>query len=449
MNETDPRSVMEDAGLPDVAITVFERQLADVRRGGAGLIRDADLTPYDAPSIESTHSDNTALGATAVIRLNGGLGTSMGMDRAKSLLDVRDGMSFLDIIVRQVMAVRTSTGARLPLTLLHSFRTSADCLAALEPYPDLADADVPIELMQHRVPKLLADDLTPVRWPADPELAWCPPGHGDLYTVLHATGYLDLLAGAGIERVFVANSDNLGAVADPVIASWFADSGAPFAIEAVRRTPSDRKGGHFAIRNRDGRLVLRETAQTPPDEMGDIDRHPFTSTNNLWFDVGAVRSALQERDGDLGLPVIINRKTVDPTDPASPAVIQIETAMGAAIEVFDGAIAAEVGRDRFVPVKTTDDLLVVRSDCYRLTPDWHLEQAAPTIPYVELGPTYRFIDDFERRFPAGAPSLVDASSLIVRGDWTFGEGVRVVGDVELGPDGGEVPDGAVLEGNRP
>lgn len=442
------RAMMEQAGMADAAISLFERQLAAVRSGGAGVISDAEISPYHAVGLELDAVDGGALDGVAMIRLNGGLGTSMGLDRAKSLLEVRDGLTFLDLIARQVLALRSATGAALPITFLQSFRTSADCARALATYPRLPIDDVPIELLQNRVPKLRADELQPIRWPNDPELEWCPPGHGDLYTVLHTSGFLDQLTERGIERVFIANADNLGAVPDARVASWFAKCGAPLAIEAVRRLAGDRKGGHFAIRHRDGRLVLRETAQTPPDELGDIGRHPFASTNNLWFDVAAMHDALRKRDGDLGLPVIVNHKTVDPTDPLSPAVVQLETAMGAAVEVFDDAVAVEVGRDRFIPVKSTDDLLVVRSDCYELTADARLQQAAPSIPFVALGPAYRLIDDFERRFPAGAPSLVDARSLVVHGDWTFGEGVRVVGDVELGARGGHVPDGELLEGVR-
>jgi UTP--glucose-1-phosphate uridylyltransferase len=444
----DARAMMEQAGMADVAISLFEHQLAAVRSGGAGVISDAEISPYHAVGLELDAVHGGSLDGVAMIRLNGGLGTSMGLDRAKSLLEVRDGLTFLDVIARQVLALRSATGAALPITFLQSLRTSADCARALATYLRLPIDDVPIELLQNRVPKLRADDLQPIRWPNDPELEWCPPGHGDLYTVLHTSGFLDQLTERGIERVFVANADNLGAVPDARVASWFAKCGAPLAIEAVRRLAGDRKGGHFAIRHRDGRLVLRETAQTPPDELGDIGRHPFASTNNLWFDVAAMHDALRNRDGDLGLPVIVNYKTVDPTDPLSPAVVQLETAMGAAVEVFDDAVAVEVGRDRFIPVKSTDDLLVVRSDCYELTADARLQQAAPSIPFVALGPAYRLIDDFEQRFPAGAPSLIDARSLVVHGDWTFGEGVRVVGDVELDASGGHVPDGELLEGVR-
>jgi UTP--glucose-1-phosphate uridylyltransferase len=378
-----------------------------------------------------------AIGTTVVIKLNGGLGTSMGMDRAKSLLEVRESMSFLDVIARQVLALREEHDARLPLIFMNSFRTSADCMAALAPYTDLAVEGLPLEFLQNKEPKLRADDLTPVTWEADPDLEWCPPGHGDIYTALRGTGLLQQLIEAGYTQVFVSNSDNLGAVPDARVAGWFAASGAPFAIEAVRRTPSDRKGGHFATRKSDGRIVLRETAQTldeDQDALADLDRHRYMSTNNLWFNLEAMRDELDRRDGVLGLAMIKNSKTVDPADSRSPEVIQIETAMGAAIEVFDGATTIEVGRDRFVPVKTTNDLLVLRSDCYELSDGFVLEQQPEAIPYVDLdSKQYKLVADFDQRFPEGPPSMRRATSLVVHGDWTFEKDVTVVGDVELDP----------------
>ena len=232
----------------------------------------------------------------------------------------------------------------------------------------------------------------------------------------------------------MSNSDNLGAVPDARVAGWFAASGAPFAIEAVRRTASDRKGGHFARRKSDGRIVLRETAQSLPGDreaLADLDRHRFASTNNLWFDLVAMRDELDRRGGILGLPLIRNVKRLDPADRSTPEVIQIETAMGAAIEIFEGARTIEVGRDRFIPVKTTNDLLVLRSDVYDLGQDFGLDQAAD-VPFVELDPDfYKLVGDFDQRFPEGAPSLRKAHSLRVEGDFTFGHGVQVIGDVEL------------------
>jgi UTP--glucose-1-phosphate uridylyltransferase len=294
-----------------------------------------------------------AIRTTAVIKLNGGLGTSMGMDRAKSLLCVRRGLSFLDVIARQVLRLRAEYDVALPLLFMNSFRTSEDTMAALARYGDLAVEGLPLEFLQNQEPKLLEKNLEPVSWEPDPALEWCPPGHGDLYTALRGRGLLEKLIDQGFRYVFCSNSDNLGAVPDARVAGWFAQSGAPFAIEAVRRTASDRKGGHFARRKTDGRIVLRETAQTLPEDqeaLADLDRHRFCSTNNLWFDLEAMKHALDVRSGILGLPLIRNVKTVDPADPSSPKVIKIETEMGAAIEVFVYAQLIEVVRDRFVPV---------------------------------------------------------------------------------------------------
>ncbi|GAB2761298.1 UTP--glucose-1-phosphate uridylyltransferase [Nocardioides pakistanensis] len=449
------REKMQAAGVDPVAIEVFSHYYRLVEGGETGMIPESTIEPLDMEALADVEvTDDVAreaIGSTVVIKLNGGLGTSMGMDRAKSLLEVREGLSFLDIIARQVLALRKEYGARLPLIFMDSFRTSADTMAALARYDGLAVDGLPLEFLQNKEPKLRADDLTPVTWDADPSLEWCPPGHGDIYTALRGTGLLQRLIDAGYRQVFVSNSDNLGAVPDARVAGWFARSGAPFAIEAVRRTPSDRKGGHFAVRKSDGRIVLRETAQTLEEDkaaLADLSRHRFTSTNNLWFNLEAMRDELDRRDGILGLTLIKNTKTVDPADPESPEVIQIETAMGAAIEVFEGARTIEVGRDRFVPVKTTNDLLVLRSDCYELSDGYVLEQQPERIPFVDLDSAhYKLVADFDARFPEGAPSLRRAESLVVHGDWTFGRDVSVVGDVELeAPAGGadQVSPGSTL-----
>lgn len=451
------REKMRKADIDPVAIDVFAHYYRLLERGETGMIPEDTIDPLDMESLAAADVPEDvaaqALADTVVIKLNGGLGTSMGMDRAKSLLCVRRGLSFLDVIARQVLGLRREHDVRLPLIFMNSFRTSADTMAALARY-DAPGADqrlsvegLPLEFLQNKEPKLLARDLTPVSWPRDPELEWCPPGHGDLYTALRGTGLLQRLIDAGYERAFVSNSDNLGAVPDPRVAGWFAASGAPFAIEAVRRTPSDRKGGHFATRRSDGRIILRETAQTLPQDkeaLADLDRHRFTSTNNLWFDLRAMSAELDRRDGVLGLPLIRNAKTVDPADPSSPEVVQIETAMGAAIEIFEGARTIEVGRDRFVPVKTTNDLLVLRSDAYDLGGDFVLDQAAEDIPFVDLSDHYKRLAEFDKRFPAGVPSMRQARSLVVEGDWSFEEGVTVVGEVRLSGEHGRIESGTVL-----
>jgi UTP--glucose-1-phosphate uridylyltransferase len=470
---TDPtgleqaRTKMTEAGVAPAAIETFTRFYHLLEAGETGLIREDDIDPLvDIPNrAELSISDDdaaAALAKTVMLKLNGGLGTSMGMDRAKSLLPVRptpvpaggasgDGepemLTFLDIIVGQVRAARRATGARLPLLFMNSFRTRDDSLAALERYPDLAVDGLPVDFLQNREPKLRADDLTPVTWEKDPELEWCPPGHGDLYPALHASGVVVALLEAGFRYMCVSNSDNLGATPDATIAGWFAASGAPYAAELCRKTPADVKGGQLVVRKADGRIVQRETAQTHPDDVAvslDANRHPFFHTNNLWFDLEALAAELERTSGVLELPLIRNEKTVDPADASSPAVVQIESAMGAAVAVFEGATAIEVERSRFLPVKTTNDLLVLRSDVYDLTPDYRLEAQAPA-PLVDLDKEhYKLIEPFSERFAAGAPSLRDADSLTVRGDWTFGAGVRAEGKAELAGDGGTVPDGATV-----
>ena len=441
---------MHAAGVTDTAVAIFADYYAQLVAGTTGLVPEETIAPIgDVARLEDvagSPDDIDAFSRTVMIRLNGGLGTSMGLSKAKSLLPVRDGLSFLDLIARQVLAARAHYGVRLPLLFLHSFNTREDCLAALAAYPELAVDGLPLDMVQSQEPKLRADDLTPVSWPADPRLEWCPPGHGDVYPTLLDSGVLDALLAAGFRYANISNSDNLGASPSPVLAGWFARSGAPFAAEITPRTPMDVKGGHLARRRSDGQLILRESAQTTAEDMAyftDPDIHPYASTNNLWFDLQVLRDVLAERGGVLGLPIIRNHKTVDPKDPSSPEVIQIESAMGAAIEVFEGATAIVVPRSRFLPVKTTNELVLLRSDVYAWGDDDIPRATVDALPVVSLAGSYKKIGDLDARMPSPL-ELRGASSLTVEGDWTFGTGVSVVGDVTLGAEGGHVESGSVL-----
>jgi UTP--glucose-1-phosphate uridylyltransferase len=199
-------------------------------------------------------------------------------------------------------------------------------------------------------------------------------------------------------------------------------------------------------------LVLRETAQTPPDDedsFRDYKRWRYYNTNNLWINLEALADALERNAGVFELPLIVNHKTVDPRDSSSTEVLQLESAMGAAISSFADAQILRVPRTRFAPVKTTDDLLLLRSDVYSLTKDMHVEpvpERADDLPLVELDPAhYKLLDAFDARFPAGPPSLREAQRLSVRGDVTFGSGVIVRGDVEIAvSEPVKIADGTVL-----
>lgn len=452
---------MRADGVADIAIRTFAHHYERLRAGDAGVLAESEIEPVDElPDADDLPDDEQgareALAQTVVIKLNGGLGTSMGMTGPKSLLEVKDGLTFLDITVRQILALRARMDVALPLVLMNSFATREASLAALEPYAELAVDGVPADFVQSKVPKLRAEDLAPADWPADPSLEWAPPGHGDLYPSLLSSGLLDTLLGDGLRYAFVANVDNLGAVMQPRILAWFAREQIPFAMEVADRTAADRKGGHLA-RRADGGFVLREVAQTPDDDVGafqDTARHRFFNTNTLWLDLRVLRDVLEQRDGVLGLPMIVNRKTVDPGDADSTPVIQLESAMGAAIDVFEGARAIRVPRARFAPVKTTDDLLALRSDAYVLHDDGRIaiapERGGGAAPLVELDARfYKLVRDFDARFAAGPPSLVGAERLTVRGDVAFGAQVVVRGAVTVEHDGDgqkRIADGTLLEG---
>jgi len=375
------------------------------------MLPSAELEPVtDAPALEDLPPGGS-LDHVAIVKLNGGLGTTMGLDGPKSLIEVKPGVTFLEVIALQARA------AGRPLVLMSSFATQEATRTAL---PGVED------FVQGRFPRLNAADLS-VRADA------APPGHGELYAALLSSGMRARLLARGATHVFASNSDNLGATPDPRIPAWVSSEGIPFLMEVVAGTERDRKGGHIA--RRDGRLVLRETAQVPPAEaesFSDFRRWRLYNANNLWIDL---RPLTEPPD----LPLILNRKTI-----AGEDVVQLETAMGAALGVIDGARVLRVPRSRFAPVKTTDDLLVVRSDAYVLHDDGRMEPRAA--PFVALDRRfYGHLRDFDERFPSGPPSLVRARRLEVSGDVRFGRDVAVVGSVRLeGP--AEIADGTVLDG---
>ena len=451
---------MRRADLPQVFIDTFHFYYDQLVHGATGFIAHADAGPVDEiPLYEELgavelEAGKTALDRAIVLKLNGGLGTSMGMNGPKSLLPVKNGLSFLDIIVHQVLYLRQTTGARLPLVLMNSFNTRDETLAAMARFADFHQ-QIPLDFVQHKQPKIWKDSLAPVMWPADPDKEWCPPGHGDIYTALVTSNMLGLLLSEGYEYAFVSNSDNLGAELDLQILGYFAANRVPFLMEVADRTPADRKGGHLAQRP-DGQLILRELAQCPPDEEAefqDIQRYRYFNTNNLWINLRSLEHRLEEHEGVMPLPLIRNEKPVDPADPNTPRVYQLETAMGAAIAVFEGAQAMRVPRSRFAPVKKNSDLLVIMSDAYELGEDYRLSLVAERSeqpPVVALDDRYyQLYDAMAQRFPGGAPSLRQCEELRVKGDVRFGKDVSVIGKVEIDNDGGEqvvIGDGAVLRG---
>ncbi len=448
---------MRGAGLSDATIHAFRHNYELMLEGQTGAIPETSITPIkELPSLESLRSgDQTShvlVAQTVVLKLNGGLGTSMGLDRAKSLLEVRDGLTFLDFTVRQIQQLRAKFNVPLRFLLMNSFSTSRETLEFLRKYPDLGDPAL-LELMQSQVPKVDARDLSPLAWPQNPRLEWCPPGHGDLYPSMLGSGLLDKLLSQGLRYLFVSNSDNLGASLDLRLLGYFASSGLDFMMEVAERTASDRKGGHLA--ERAGKFLLRESAQCLEADQGafqDIQRHRFFNTNNLWIRLDSMRALLEANEGFIPLPLIKNSKTADPRDKNSPRVIQLETAMGAAIECFPRSGAVVVPRTRFAPVKTTADLLALRSDAYKITEDWRIVLAnggtAPP-PTIELDPRhYQLVEQLDAKLAGGVPRLSGCRELIVQGPVVFVSSNVLRGKIRLTnlhPDPRHLPPGEYVD----
>jgi UDP-N-acetylglucosamine pyrophosphorylase len=427
---------MRAAGMGDAPVSVFKRNFEALQRNENGMIPEQSIEPASGlPKSKSLTSGgkHAKLSEVVVIKLNGGLGTGMGLRGPKSLLIVRDGVNFLDLMVRQTLSLREKSGQKVRLLLMNSFSTSEDTLTHLQRYAaqSLASANE-VEMMQNMVPKIDAATMKPVDWPADPEQEWCPPGHGDLYPALVGSGWLDRLLNEGVKYAFVSNSDNLGAVFNDELLDFFAKSGAPFMMEVTRRTAADKKGGHLAMRKSDGRLLLREIAQCPDEDMNEfqnIDKHQYFNTNSLWLNLEKLKAQLVADSGALPLPMIKNKKTVDPRDPKSIPVFQLENAMGSAIECFEGALAIDVPRSRFAPVKTTADLLALRSDAYEISIDGQVRLSVArngVPPDIALSEEYKLVDSLD---DLGVPSLIKCNSLKISGLIQFAPGVIIEGDV--------------------
>lgn len=433
---------MQSAGLSESAISAFLAGYAQLQANATGLIAESEIAPVaelpKAGELQTTEAAAALLEKTVVIKLNGGLGTSMGLEKAKSLLPIRDGLTFLDLIARQILHLQKQ--GRVRFLLMNSFSTSADTLDFLKAYPELG---TDLELMQNRVPKLEVETLAPIEWPANPALEWCPPGHGDIYPSLLGSGLLDRLLEGGVRYLFVSNADNLGATLDTAILEYFAASDLSFLMEVTKRTNADRKGGHLAKDVSTGRLLLRESAQCPDadmDEFQNIEKHRFFNTNNLWIRLDRLKETMLANNGVLPLPMIRNTKTVDPRDAGSPKVYQLETAMGAAIGAFADTGAIEVSRERFAPVKSTADLLALRSDAYQVTDDSRLvlaESRNGQPPFVDLDKNYKFVDQLDAAIPDGAPSLLECEKLVVKGPVRFDSAVKIAGNVSIENDSAE------------
>ncbi|CDU22425.1 probable UTP-glucose-1-phosphate uridylyltransferase [Sporisorium scitamineum] len=427
--------------------TLFNRYLSEKAKGEK-LVWDKiqppspeQITPYDQLR---KAADPSILNKLAVLKLNGGLGTTMGCTGPKSVIEVREGMTFLDLSVRQIEHLNSSHNVNVPFILMNSFNTDDDTARVIQKY-----ANHNVEILtfnQSRYPRVNKESLLPCpRSATDNKNLWYPPGHGDLFDAMNNSGLLDRLISAGKEYLFVSNVDNLGADVDLNIYQHMIDTQAEFISEVTDKTKADVKGG--TLIDYEGTIRLLEIAQVPSEHVEDfksVKKFKIFNTNNLWLNLRAVKRVLENEE--LDLEIIVNNKALD----SGEAVIQLETAVGAAIKHFRGAKGVNVPRSRFLPVKSCSDLLLITSDLYSLehgklvmNPGRMFSQT----PVVKLGDTFKKVAQFQKRFKS-IPEMIELDHLTVQGDVVFGRNITLRGTVIIVANEGnkiEIPEGSVLE----
>jgi UTP--glucose-1-phosphate uridylyltransferase len=382
-----------------------------------------DLVPYALLEDDLEAIGESQLSTTSVIKLNGGLGTTMGLNSPKSLVPVRGNDTFLDITVKQLQAFNKKYDTQIPFYLMDSERTLKLTLDHIQDKYDVQ------HFSQHMFPRLNKATGQPLELePGKKELEWCPPGHGDIFLSLECSGTLDDLLSKGVCYAFISNGDNLGATLDLKILGYIAKHNMDFVIETTPKTKADVKGGTL-IRYNDA-LTLLERAQVEAhnlSEFEDVVKFQVFNTNNIWVDLRALKQKLIEKR--LDLPVIVNEKVVEGID-----CIQLETAMGAAVSVFDSSVSVIVDRSRFMPVKKTSDLLVMRSDAVESDNQGGItissKRNPALLPLVNLSKEYESLEVFDDLVKV-VPSLLECQSLTISGPIRFNEHVTIKGDVVL------------------
>ncbi|XP_035492286.2 UTP--glucose-1-phosphate uridylyltransferase isoform X1 [Scophthalmus maximus] len=413
---------------------------------------DDSIQPYETIRARGLPDDIAAsLNKLAVVKLNGGLGTSMGCRGPKSLISVRSENTFLDLTVQQIEHLNKTFNADVPLVLMNSFNTDDDTKKILQKYKHHR---VKIHTFnQSRYPRINKESLLPIAktmgTSSEFAEAWYPPGHGDVYASFSNSGLLDRLLAEGKEYIFVSNIDNLGATVDLFILNHLmsqpADKRCEFIMEVTDKTRADVKGG--TLIQYEDHLRLLEIAQVPKahvDEFKSVTKFKIFNTNNLWISLLAVRRLQQQNQ--LDLEIIVNPKTLD----GGLNVFQLETAVGAAIKSFNNAMGVNVPRSRFLPVKTSSDLLLVMSNLYSLDAGsltMSKRREFPSTPHVKLGSSFTKVQEFLSRFE-NIPDMLELDHLTVSGDVTFGKNVSLKGTVIIIANHGDridIPAGAMLE----
>ena len=351
-------------------------------------------------------TDSPQLPSIATVKLNGGLGSSMGCHGPKSLIQIApDGTTFLDKIINSHCNSPLSNA----LILLNSFNTESQTKAHIRAnFPSLDW----INVCQQAFKKIDADSLQPLQEVTTD--AFNPPGHGSVYFDLYYSGILHQLQASHIDYLFISNADNLAATVDPTIVQYLAVSKPSFLMELTPKTDADKKGGTVVDVN--NRLTLWEIAQVTESQQALFESQPYFNTNNIWVSVTALINAIESRQ--FKLDIIKNKKVRD----AQP-VIQMEYAMGSAIQSFSDAQVLVVPRTRFFPVKRTSDLLLLLSDCCSWSDSGQLDWDPNQLPLITLSSPLNDVSHFFKYFQR-IPSIKHLESLQLSGPILFDSNVN-------------------------
>uniref|UniRef100_A0A5S6R4Y6 UTP--glucose-1-phosphate uridylyltransferase n=1 Tax=Trichuris muris TaxID=70415 RepID=A0A5S6R4Y6_TRIMR len=402
------------------------------------------LQPYDSLTQPNDSAVKDLLNKVIVVKLNGGLGTSMGCKGPKSLIAVRHDLTFLDLTIQQLECLNTKHGVDIPLVLMNSFNTEEDTKRALRKYRNVK---VTVHTFnQSCYPRINRETMMPVSHNVDKldNDAWYPPGHGDFYESFYSSGLLEMFLNSGKEYCFVSNIDNLGATMDTKIMNAMIENGNEFVMELTDKTRADVKGG--TLISYDGLIRLLELPQVPKehrDEFYSVTKFKYFNTNNLWMKLSAIKQLVV--DNKMDMEIIVNPKTME----NGIDVLQLETAAGSAIKNFHGAIGIIVPRSRFLPVKKTQDLLLVMSNLYELengTLRLSDNRLFSPVPLVKLGSSFDRVSNFLKRF-SGIPDMLECDHLTVAGDVWFGKNIKLRGTVIIIANHGDridIPPGALL-----
>ncbi|KAL4930479.1 UTP glucose-1-phosphate uridylyltransferase [Aspergillus undulatus] len=438
----------------DNFFALFRRFLNDKAKGNAvNWDRIAPPQPSQVVNYDDIDAGKDTsvefLKKLAVVKLNGGLGTSMGCVGPKSVIEVREGMSFLDLSVRQIEHLNRTYNVNVPFVLMNSFNTDQDTQSIIKKYQG-HNVDI-ITFNQSRYPRIIKDSLLPAPKSYDAPLQdWYPPGHGDVFESLYNSGTLDKLLERGVEYIFLSNADNLGAVVDTRILQHMVDTQSEYIMELTDKTKADVKGG--TIIDYEGKVRLLEIAQVPKEHVNEfksIKKFKYFNTNNIWMNLRAIKRVVEENE--LEMEIIANEKSIpaDKKGEADQAIYQLETAVGAAIRHFKNAHGVNVPRRRFLPVKTCSDLLLVKSDLYRLE---HGQLVIDPnrfggVPVIKLGSDFKKVSDFQKRIPS-IPRIVELDHLTITGAVNLGRNVTLKGTVIIVATETstiDIPPGSVLE----